>query len=283
MTEQTPATSRRDGAWVTRVDLSIGAIDLIRFVHYDHDFPRHSHDFFTLGVFATGSGALGYRGARWQASNGAILAVPPDEVHDAEPMEGEGWTYDALYPSRAMVALALGLDPDQGVPFLERPILDDAGLAAEILAVHRGLREGADVLANEEALLGVLRRLIERHGATRTAPEQGRGSLHAVAIARDYLHAHFAEPVMLQQLSTECRVSPFHLLRIFRDATGLPPHAYLTQLRCDHAREWLLQGVSLSSVAYRCGFADQSHFTRTFKRIFGVTPGAYQVAARPAA
>ena len=283
MPEQNSHESRRSGAWLTRVELSIGAIDLIRFVHYDHDFPRHSHDFYTLGVFATGSGTLGYRGARWQASDGAILAVPPDEVHNAEPLDGEGWSYDALYPSRAMVALALGLEAGQSVPFLERPILDDPDLAQRILAVHDGLRSGSDLLRCEEELLGVVRTLVQRHGAARVAPEPTRGSLHTVAIARDYLHAHFTEPVMLQQLSAECRVSPFHLLRIFRNATGLPPHAYLTQLRSDHARELLRQGESLSSVAFRCGFADQSHFTRTFKRIFGVTPGAYQVAARPAA
>lgn len=277
-----PATART-GAFLTRVELSIGAIDLIRFVQFDHDFPRHAHDYFTLGVFGSGNGTLGYRGARWQASSGSVIAVPPDEVHEAEPVAGEGWCYDALYPSRAMVALALGLDREQGVPFLERPIFDDARLAGEVRAVHQGLRDGGELLATETALLGMLRRLMEHHGASRRVPSAARGSLHAVAIARDYLHAHFAEPVMLQQLSTECGMSPFHLLRIFRNATGLPPHAYLTQVRAAHARDLLRQGESLSTIAYRCGFADQSHFTRTFKRIFGVTPGAYQVAARPAA
>src|SRR3954469_1460571 len=98
-------TRRERGAHLTRVELSIGSLDLLRFVDYEHDFPRHSHDYFTLGVFGVGSGQLRYRRSTWRATRGSILAVPPDEVHEAAPFRG-GWTYRALYPTRAMVALA---------------------------------------------------------------------------------------------------------------------------------------------------------------------------------
>ena len=55
----------------------------------------------------------------------------------------------------------------------------------------------------------------------------------------------------------------------------MPPHAYLTQVRANRARELLVRGEPLSAVAYTCGFSDQSHLTRIFKKIFGITPGAY--------
>jgi AraC-like DNA-binding protein len=96
-----------------------------------------------------------------------------------------------------------------------------------------------------------------------------------VLIARDYLQANYAKPVKLVQLAAVCDASPFHLVRSFRDIIGMPPHAYLTQLRANRARELLRGGETLSGAAYLCGFADQSHLTRTFKRIFGVTPGVY--------
>ncbi|HYV96259.1 MAG TPA: AraC family transcriptional regulator [Gemmatimonadaceae bacterium] len=269
------------GAHIRRVALSIGPIDLIRFVRYEHDFPRHSHDFLTLAVFATGNGNVDYRGARWNADDGAILVIPPDEAHGAEPVPGGGWTYDALYPSRELLAMALGehtagSDTRNANAFFARPIFHDAALARDIAALHRKLSRDPVSLFAEEWLLAVLRRLVDRHSTAVPARTAAGRASQMVRTACEYLRSHFAEPVTLAELAAECAVSPFHLIRQFRSATGLPPHAYLTQVRTQKARELLLAGASASAVAHQCGFADQSHFTRTFKRIFGFTPAAYQ-------
>jgi AraC-like DNA-binding protein len=88
-------------------------------------------------------------------------------------------------------------------------------------------------------------------------------------------------PVKLAELASICGVTPFHLIHSFRASFGIPPHAYLTQVRARRAREMLIRGNPLSSVAYMCGFSDQSHLTRVFKRIYGVTPGVYVAASLP--
>jgi len=62
----------------------------------------------------------------------------------------------------------------------------------------------------------------------------------------------------------------------FRGETGLPPHAYLNQLRVRLARRLLDRGVTPAEVAAAVGFADQAHLTRHFKRVVGVPPGSYQ-------
>jgi AraC-like DNA-binding protein len=266
------------GATLSRAELSIGALDLLRLVDYDHAFPRHAHDHYTVGVFAAGNGSLRYRHAKWLAADGAVLAVPPDEVHAAEPLPGHGWTYRTLYPTTALVALALD-DPSRSEPaFFARPIFDDPQLARRVLEVHRALCSPVRDLGVEVALLDVLRTLLVRHAAAR--PSRVPRRARAVAHAREYLDAHFAQPVKLAQLAAACESSPFHLVRSFRDAVGMPPHAYLTQVRANRARDLLVRGESLSAVAYACGFCDQSHLTHTFKRIFGVTPGAYTGALR---
>ena len=71
-------------------------------------------------------------------------------------------------------------------------------------------------------------------------------------------------------------MSPFALLRAFRSETGLPPHAYLNQLRVRLARRLLDDGLAPAMVAAEAGFADQAQLTRHFKRVVGVPPGAYQ-------
>jgi AraC-like DNA-binding protein len=272
-----PASVRLD-----RVELSIGGLDLVQFRDYNHSFPRHSHDFFTVGVFARGNGRLLYRGRAWAADEGSILAVSPDEVHTAEPRRDRGWTYCAMYPTVDLMEHAVGPGARMGPAFFPAPVFHDAALAGELYDVQQMLRGPARDLATEERLLDVLGRLVERHAETRGGETRITAPSRAVVVARDYLQAHYSKSVKLVELATVCDTSPFHLVRSFRDAVGMPPHAYLTQIRANHARDMLLRGVPVSSAAYRCGFADQSHLTRTFKRIFGVTPGAYVSASKRA-
>jgi AraC-like DNA-binding protein len=269
------------GVRLTRVALSIGTLDLLRFSRYDHAFPRHSHEEFTVGAFETGNGSLGYRRARWRAYDGTVLAVPPDEVHTADPLRGQGWTYRAMYPSPALMSTVLGhADGADARVFFARPIHDDPPLARAIAAVHARLEREAGRLDTESLLITTLHTLVARHGrAAPPAPAQ-TSARRVVDAARAYLHACYASPVKLASLAGVCGTSPFHLVRCFTAVLGIPPHAYLTQLRANRARTLLLRGEPLSSVAYRCGFCDQSHLTRTFKRLFGVTPGSY-VAAPP--
>jgi len=270
------------GVRLDRVELSIGGLDLVQFCDYAHSFPRHSHDFFTVGVFARGNGRLIYRGATWVADEGSILAVSPDEVHTAEPRRDRGWTYCAMYPTVELMAHAVGPAADRGPAFFPVPVFHDTALSGELYDVQQMLRTSAPDLATEERLLDVLGRLVDRHAESRAGAHHVSAPSRAVVTAREYLHAHYSKSVKLVELATVCDTSPFHLVRSFRDAVGMPPHAYLTQVRSNHARDMLLRGVPVSSAAYRCGFADQSHLTRTFKRIFGVTPGAYVTASKRA-
>jgi len=87
--------------------------------------------------------------------------------------------------------------------------------------------------------------------------------------------------VDLETLAQRAGLSRFQALRAFKQRYGLPPHAYQLCLRVSHARGLLREGVAAAEVALRCGFADQSHFTRHFKRINGVTPMQYARGAAP--
>ena len=69
-------------------------------------------------------------------------------------------------------------------------------------------------------------------------------------------------------------MSPAHFARAFKETMGLGPHQYLLHLRLERARRMLdAEDAVLSNIAQRAGFADQAHFTRLFKREYGVTPG----------
>ena len=96
-----------------------------------------------------------------------------------------------------------------------------------------------------------------------------------------YLQKHLAKEVTLEDLARAAYCSPFHLSRLFKQATGMTPWQYLIQLRVNHARHLVTAGAgerSLADVARAAGFADQSHLTRHMKRLLGVTPGMLRAA-----
>ena len=261
------------GVRVSRVRLSVGVLELFRFDRYAHAFPRHAHERFTFGVFGPGNGTIRVRGSEWKATPGSILAIGPEEIHSAEPMRGRGWTYRSLYPSEKVVAAALGSDVPV-LPRFDRPVIQSPQLGRAIERLHRRLERGPASPRIEERLVVLIRRLAARHGMAWTEAKEDSAA-GVVARARSFLEEHAGEPVRLQDLSVHCGVSPFHLIRSFHRVLGMPPHAWLTQLRANRARALLQGGEAPTAVAYRCGFSDQSHLTRTFRDIFGVTPGAY--------
>ncbi|MGH8464494.1 MAG: helix-turn-helix transcriptional regulator, partial [Pseudomonas sp.] len=80
----------------------------------------------------------------------------------------------------------------------------------------------------------------------------------------------------LAELAALAGMGRYQLIRAFRAATGLTPHAYQLNQRVNLARRWLRGGTPVAEIAYRLGFADQSHFQRVFKAHTGITPGVYR-------
>jgi AraC family transcriptional regulator len=94
--------------------------------------------------------------------------------------------------------------------------------------------------------------------------------------AIDYIHDHLGEPLTLADLAEVVNLSPYHFARLFKQSTGRAPHQYVIQVRVEEAARLLCAGtLSVGEVAYRVGFADQSHLTRHFKSRYHLTPKAY--------
>ena len=93
--------------------------------------------------------------------------------------------------------------------------------------------------------------------------------------AREYLEQNEPESPSLAALGRECGLSPYHLARLFKKQMGVAPHRYWLQSRIEQARRLLSRGWKLADTAAHLGFVDQSHFTRQFKALVGVTPRSY--------
>ena len=94
---------------------------------------------------------------------------------------------------------------------------------------------------------------------------------------KDQLHSQFHENIRIGDLAAEAGVHPVHLARVFRRQEGLTPGDYVQKLRIRAACELLIHHETpLAGVATECGFADQSHFSRTFKKIMRATPSQFR-------
>lgn len=250
-------------------------IDLLHAHFITHRFDRHIHDTYAIGVIQSGAEAFTYRGEYHVAPAGSIAVINPGEVHTGHAVDRAGWTYRMLYPDVSLLeqtAIELGRS---NLPYFPIAVVNDCSLAEQILKLHRSL-EGANQLEQDSRLLWTMAQLITRYAGDRPSVSTARSAGRSIQIVRDYLDAHYAEAIPLEELSRIANLSPFYLIRAFRKQVGLPPHGYQNQVRIHRARQLLAQGQPVAIVAQNTGFADQSHLHRVFKKMLGVTPGQYR-------
>ncbi len=142
---------------------------------------------------------------------------------------------------------------------------------------------GKLLVENLASALGV--HILRHHSSLDRAPPlpSVRGALDTRRLQRvvDFIEAHLGEGLTVEALANEACLSPFHFARAFKATTGKAPHRYLTDRRIARAAAMISDGRrSLAEIADECGFSSQAHFTRWFKQIVGVTPGAYRAQVR---
>ncbi|UUP16543.1 helix-turn-helix domain-containing protein [Nitratireductor thuwali] len=124
-------------------------------------------------------------------------------------------------------------------------------------------------------------RLLRMHSTaagqhTRPRAKQGLTRLQIKKV-RELVEARLAEPLSLSDLAQDSGMTPSHFARLFKKSMGLTPYQYVILCRVKRTQRLLAHtSVSISSIAIECGFADQMHLTRTFRRLTGVTPASFR-------
>jgi AraC-like DNA-binding protein len=267
---------------VARVELPCGGFDALSADHFAMRFPPHFHDTWAIGVIEAGLLRLRTARGEWIGAQGTILAFAPGEIHSAEALSPAGYQYRMVYPENGLMQ-AIGADrADVSQPLFSVPVFTDHELASTLVRAHQPLMQGEWGAPAESRLVHALRALWHRHGGTEQQAEHHPGDVEKIACAREFLATRFMRPVRLASIASECGVSSFQLIRVFQRVLGVSPYAYLVQMRVNRARDLLHQGVGVSEVAYSCGFSDQSHLTRVFKKAIGVPPGVYRKSVKAA-
>ncbi|MEM8806745.1 MAG: AraC family transcriptional regulator [Cyanobacteria bacterium P01_G01_bin.38] len=249
----------------------------MRATYLSHSFSRHTHESFAIGVIVAGAEAFRCSGSLHIAPLGSIIVVNPAELHTGHSANPSGWSYRMLYPKVELLQQAASeiANKSKPVPYFRTPVIQDRQLAKCMSRLHADLETSNSTLEKDSCLLALLTQLVARHAIDRPAPSSLGRENRSINSVRDYLDAHYADDISLKILSSVANLSPFYLVRAFHAQVGLPPHAYLTQVRVRRAKDLLALGLAISQVALLTGFVDQSHLTQHFKRAVGVPPGHY--------
>jgi AraC family transcriptional regulator len=234
--------------------------------------PRHSHKHGYFCLVRRGQYREEY-GARVRSCGPLTVAFhPPGELHAEQFAGDETWSFNIEVTDSWLARW-----PDFAARYDWAADSQGGVLAGLALRLHKEFLndDSAALLAIEGLTLEIL-----AEGWRRSIPVSGQSPPLWLARVREILDDGFAEPLTLGKLATQAGVHPVHMAAAFRRHYGCTMGQYLRRRRIEFAcRQLTTSTTTLDEIALTAGFADQSHFSRTFKRLTGLTPAAYRQAA----
>ncbi|HYP77630.1 MAG TPA: AraC family transcriptional regulator [Polyangiaceae bacterium] len=260
----------------------LSGVEIRSLSHSARAFHAYSTDFEFFAP-STWRGELWHRRRQTLVEPGTVLCAHPGEVFSVRrviaPGAGNFLTIDArvfheFFSEQSRLASKLRL---RAVTTMSK-LLDE-----KLQGVFRVIRPGPSALQIQSAMVEFVNvmfaELLEEASSDSASVDLG---LRTAERVRECLHYDTAATIDLSTLAKQAGVSRYQALRLFKRRYGLPPHTYQLSVRVALAQKALREGQQPVHVAAHYGFVDQSHFTRHFKRILGVTPAQYaRAGARP--
>jgi len=237
---------------------------------------------FAITVPSSWRGQVHYRGLTHAVEPGIVFCNSPGEPLVARPEAGRAGSFNVLLVQPQLLDEWLSEQQTQPVraqfSAITKPISE--GLIAKFMRLFTTLDRGGSDMELQSYAVTLSESLIqELIAGARDEKLRDGPAIRGTARMRECLHEEGLD-IDLETLAKKVGLSRFQALRMFKQRYGLPPHAYQLCLRISRARRMLMQGAPAADVAVQCGFVDQSHLNRQFKRQMGMTPMQFARAAR---
>lgn len=245
-----------------------GGFDVLESRVQRFEYAPHRHAEIVIAAYSAGRKLARCEKHEFGIGSGDLLVIGPETLHAAATVDDAGWHYHSIYLSMEQISAATGLDLFEVDHRVGGYRLHSDGTPA--LRFRDALE---DPLALAEFLVEIFPKMPSLQG--RNTLDGKSRSPSSIRIVHDLLTDDPAAAPTLPQLAAIAGVSPEHLSRRFRAAYGLSPFQFLSVTRARVAKDMMVDGCPIGEVAHAAGFADQSHLTRWFKRVYGVTPGVF--------
>ena len=233
-------------------------------------FTNHFHDTYTIGLTHDGMFKSIHEHKATLAYQYSTRVINPAEVHCGD---SHAWQYTNFYPSVELLSsLYEQMYGEQKMPIFEKHIIQDDELYRRLVSFFRSVYTHEEAMLTESKLIHALSYLIANYTHSATPYPFTCKEKNTMSMVVEYIHEHLDTEISLDMLSQAAMVSKYHFLRLFKSHTGLTPHQYIIAERIYKAKELVLEGESLALAGLHAGFGDQSHFIRSFRKIYGYSP-----------
>lgn len=228
----------------------------------DRKFPFHFHQSWSLAYIEYGSENIAFSNTDFLVSKNALQLIPPYSIHKNWSNKNNAWAYKAIYIS------------DDVIKSVSKKInIDHSYLASFPYFISY---RNSEFEINEASIFNSIENLFLDTLNDIKSSYIKKNTNESFDEILNYLSLNHSQSITLETLQKEFKVNKFKLQKSFKKNIGLTPLEYLTSIRIENSKKLFYTDIPLVEIALESGFYDQSHFTHSFKKYVGVTPGNYK-------
>jgi AraC-like DNA-binding protein len=239
---------------------------LVAGISINNDFKKHIHSEYCIGAVTGGRREIIFGDRECSYKTGDIFIINADEAHSNRLINN---SYQVMLVEPEVMKNA---GENKGKKVYQNAVLGDKELFSSFQTLFKTLNESFPLFEKECGFYSFINLLFKYQITAVEEKKYPDESGKIVGAMQKFIDEKCADKLSLEALSKFAGYSPFYLNRIFCLETGMSPHSYQIHRRVERSKKMLIGNNSIADTALAFGFSDQSHYTKFFKRIVGVTP-----------
>ncbi|AOY75302.1 AraC family transcriptional regulator [Clostridium formicaceticum] len=232
-----------------------------------HAYKDHIHQELSIGYIEKGATVLHVNGKNYDIRAGDAVIIYPYVSHKCQPLNINEWQFTMIYVENEFCKEIFD-DLDRkhsiGIKKLGKHEFDQIKHFADVL------KSDVSRFDKEIELINTLLQLFTTCDVAIKLKSNGK-----INIIKNYIEEHFLQSLNLKDIEDRFSINKFALIKGFKDKFNTTPNAYQLQLKIDYGKYLLKSSSNIVDIALRSGFYDQAHFTKEFKKAYGITPLQY--------
>lgn len=245
---------------------NINSFYFVKHAFKNQNFKKHFHHNYSIGLITKGTHKLELEYDQLIVKKGKIKIINPYEIHLADG--NIGWEYLNFMPNEKIIKTIAEemCDDTVNCTIKFNNNIEDNNATQYFIKLYNSLHRGIEYQENFIILVSYL---LKYYSFNELKIKQISSSIQK---SIDYIHNYYLENISLDILANISSLSKYHFIKVFTKKTKFTPHQYIINLRLEYAIKLIKKNIPLAQISLSCGFSDQSHFIRTFKKYYGLTP-----------